>query len=110
MTAVRAVKFPRVLSRSPAVLLGSHDVQIFLQGSRYVFDSAMQGKQRLESNRCLLLRLVYIVSSDCPFERRKPLFSVLCARRRSFHPVRQLFQRSFQFFVKGSLCDAYAFG
>ena len=55
---------------SPAVLLGSHDVQIFLPGSRYVFDSAMQGKKRLESNCYLLLRLVYIVSSDCPFKGR----------------------------------------
>jgi len=83
------------------VSLGCH--QFFLQGSRYVFDSAMQGKKRLQANSCLLFRLVAIVSTDRVFQARKRLFSGFYLRGPSFDSICHGFQRSRQFVAEGSL-------
>jgi hypothetical protein len=79
----------------------------FLQRTRQAFDSAVQGKERLESicDHCLWFRS--IVSTDCALQTRKRLFEESCLRWPSFDSICDGFQRSRQFVIEGSLSRAY---
>src|ERR1700745_40720 len=78
----------------------------FLQRTRYAVDSAVQGKERLESIRRLWWRFRSLVSTDRAFQTRKRLFEESYLRWPSLDLIGEGFERSRQFIIESSLSRA----